>query len=55
MLKSQFLTQVTLCLFLTGLLQTAHSQVDCDHLSLDYNVNQWYYALGIIPLVNIII
>jgi len=27
--------------------KSTYAQTSCDHLTLDYNVSQWYYALGV--------
>jgi len=45
---SQYLNKIFFGLvFLIGLNQSMNAQVDCNHLSLDYNVNSGYYALGV--------
>ena len=35
------------CLVIIIVSQSANAQTICNHLTLNYNVNQWYYALGV--------
>ena len=38
---------IVLGLFVFGFSYSIGAQDSCDHLSINYNVNQWYYAIGI--------
>lgn len=42
-----FTSKIILSLMIIGCSQTVQAQTTCDHVTLNYNVNQYYYALGI--------